>query len=130
MMRHLRLRIAAICLAPLVILQAQPEPAHAAAPAASAETRMDHISIVTMGKGSPVVLVAGLASPRAVWDGVAAGIAKTHRVYLVQVNGFGGVHPAPTSSQACSTVSSPISPPRWRVTMPPQFALSAIRWAA
>ena len=93
MIRHLRLRIAAICLAPLVILQPQPEPAHAAVPAASAETRMDHISIVTMGKGSPVVLVPGLASPRAVWDGVAADIAKTHRVYLVQVNGFGGDAP-------------------------------------
>ena len=75
-------------------------PAVAKAPAASqpnAEVRMDHISIVTLGsvkaKGAPVVLVPGLASPRAVWDGVAADLAKTHRVYLVQVNGFGGDDP-------------------------------------
>ena len=60
---------------------------------ATPEIRMNHISIVTMGKGSPVVLVPGLASPRAVWDGVAADLAKSHRVYLVQVNGFGGDAP-------------------------------------
>ena len=69
------------------------------APAAqsSAEVRMDHISIVTLGsakaKGAPIVLVPGLASPRAVWDGVATDLAQTHRVYLVQVNGFGGDAP-------------------------------------
>ena len=57
------------------------------------ETRLDHISIVKLGKGSPVVLLPGLASPRAVWDGVAADLAKSHRVYLVQVNGFGGDAP-------------------------------------
>ena len=76
---------------------ATPLPAIAkAAPAiarSNPEVRMDHISIVTMGKGSPVVLVPGLASPRAVWDEVAADLAKTHRVYLVQVNGFGGDAP-------------------------------------
>jgi pimeloyl-ACP methyl ester carboxylesterase len=67
--------------------KAAPAPA---ATAASAEVRMDHISVVTMGKGSPVILIPGLSSPRAVWDGVASNLAKTHRVVLVQVNGFGG----------------------------------------
>jgi len=57
------------------------------------ETRLAHISIVTLGKGSPVVFVPGLASPRAVWDGVATNLARAHRVYLVQVNGFGGDAP-------------------------------------
>ncbi|MBN8806785.1 MAG: alpha/beta hydrolase [Sphingomonas sp.] len=51
---------------------------------------MDHISVVTMGKGSPVILIPGLSSPRAVWDGVAPMLAKTHMVVLVQVNGFAG----------------------------------------
>ncbi|THD38070.1 MAG: alpha/beta hydrolase [Sphingomonas sp.] len=51
---------------------------------------MDHISIVAMGKGSPVILIPGLSSPRAVWDGAAPNLAKTHRVILVQVNGFSG----------------------------------------
>jgi pimeloyl-ACP methyl ester carboxylesterase len=66
---------------------ARPSPAAAAT---TAEVRMDHISIVTMGKGSPVILIPGLSSPRAVWDGVSADLARTHRVILVQVNGFGG----------------------------------------
>jgi len=72
-------------------------PAHAAptpaAVTAPAEVRMDHISVVTMGKGSPVILIPGLSSPRAVWDGVADKLAAKHRVYLVQVNGFGGDAP-------------------------------------
>lgn len=57
---------------------------------AQREIRMDHIAITSMGSGSPVVLIPGLASPRAVWDGIAPDLAKDHRVILVQVNGFGG----------------------------------------
>jgi pimeloyl-ACP methyl ester carboxylesterase len=66
--------------------------AHAAPAAvtAPAEFRMDHISIVTMGSGSPVILIPGLSSPRTVWDGVAPGLARNHKVILVQVNGFAG----------------------------------------
>jgi len=80
---------------PIAMMMTQ-QPAHAApaaqtAATASAEVRMDHISITTMGsKGSPVILIPGLSSPRAVWDGVAPELAKTHHVILVQVNGFGG----------------------------------------
>ena len=62
------------------------------APAApvAAEQRLPHISITSSGKGSPVILIPGLSSPRAVWDGVAPAIAAGHQVILVQVNGFGG----------------------------------------
>ncbi|MES2046532.1 MAG: alpha/beta hydrolase [Pseudomonadota bacterium] len=66
--------------------------APAAAPAPAAET-FDHISITSIGSGSPVVLIPGLSSPRAVWDGVVPELAKGHRVILVQVNGFGGDAP-------------------------------------
>jgi pimeloyl-ACP methyl ester carboxylesterase len=59
----------------------------------SAEQRLPHISIVAMGSGSPVVLIPGLSSPRAVWDGIAPRLAADHTVYLVQVNGFGGDDP-------------------------------------
>jgi pimeloyl-ACP methyl ester carboxylesterase len=77
------------CLTPQ-ILHAQP----AAAPAAaSAETRLPHISIRSIGHGDPVVLIPGLATPRAVWDGIAPELARGHRVLLVQVNGFGGDDP-------------------------------------
>jgi pimeloyl-ACP methyl ester carboxylesterase len=55
---------------------------------------MDHISVEVIGtKGSPVILIPGLSSPRAAWDGIAPGLAKSHRVYLVQINGFGGDDP-------------------------------------
>lgn len=83
------LRLAASALTLGVVLQ--PAPSHAATPAA--ETRMAHISAVATGRGSPVILIPGLSSPRAVWDGVVPGLAKTHRVYVVQVNGFGGDAP-------------------------------------
>jgi len=64
-----------------------------AAQAAAAEQRLAHISVVEMGSGSPVVLIPGLSSPRAVWDGIAPKLAANHKVYLVQVNGFGGDDP-------------------------------------
>jgi pimeloyl-ACP methyl ester carboxylesterase len=65
------------------------EPAHSA-PQTSAEQRLGRISIKTVGKGSPVVLIPGLASPAAVYDDLAAKIGKDHRLILVQVNGFAG----------------------------------------
>lgn len=73
--------------------------AHAAAAPAAVATaadtlvQMDHISVQVLGRGSPVVLIPGLSSPRATWDGVVPELAKNHRVYLVQVNGFGGDDP-------------------------------------
>jgi pimeloyl-ACP methyl ester carboxylesterase len=91
-------RLIAAVAFPLLLLHGTPSFAAPTAPttaaASATETRMDHISIMTMGDhGSPVVLIPGLSSPRAVWDGVAPAQAKDHRVYLVQVNGFGGGDP-------------------------------------
>lgn len=60
---------------------------------ASPEVRLDHISIIKRGSGSPVVFIPGLGSPRASWDGIIAGLERSHTVYLVQVNGFGGDAP-------------------------------------
>ena len=76
------------CMVPQ-LAHAQPAPV-ATAPVLSPETRLDHISIRTIGSGEPVVLIPGLASPRAVWDGILPALARDHRVILVQVNGFGG----------------------------------------
>jgi pimeloyl-ACP methyl ester carboxylesterase len=89
--RSRRLLAAALLLpSPLPTLSAAPAPA-AATPAAR---QMDHISIQTMGtSGSPIILIPGLSSPREAWSGVAPELARTHRVYLVQVNGFGGDDP-------------------------------------
>jgi len=67
-----------------------------AQPPVTAEQRLNRITIRTIGKGSPVVLIPGLASSPAVFDDVAAKIGHDHRLILVQVNGFAG-------SQAAST---------------------------
>src|SRR3546814_16312878 len=56
-------------------------------------SQMDHISVQATGSGAPVILIPGLASPRAVYDGIVPAIEGTHRVYTVQVNGFGGGDP-------------------------------------
>ncbi|HEY1607020.1 MAG TPA: alpha/beta hydrolase [Allosphingosinicella sp.] len=81
----------------LALHETRPAPAFAAAPAAaalpSAPVRLPHISIRSIGRGDPVVLIPGLASPAAVWDGIAPELAKTHRVILVEINGFGGGDP-------------------------------------
>ena len=52
--------------------------------------RLGHITIRSVGKGSPVVLIPGLASPAAVFDDVAARVGKDHRLIFVQMNGFAG----------------------------------------
>lgn len=84
-----------ICALILAALAASSLDCSGAARAASpvAEQRLPHISIVSEGSGSPVVLIPGLSSPRAVWDGVAPELARSHRVILVQINGFAGDDP-------------------------------------
>ncbi|MGN7998333.1 alpha/beta fold hydrolase [Sphingomonas sp. 22176] len=73
--------------------QAHAAPAVLAAATVDPVLQMDHISVRLLGRGSPVVLIPGLSSPRATWDGVVPELIKNHRVYLVQVNGFGGDDP-------------------------------------
>lgn len=89
MIRTLALRLAAAALAPALVTIAQP----AVAATAPAKVTLDHISVVKLGAGPPVVLIPGLGSPRAAWDGVVPALARDHTVYLVQVNGFGGDAP-------------------------------------
>lgn len=87
----LRILIAAAAVASFPAILA-PAPVAIAAPSSDV-IQMGHISIKAVGRGDPVILIPGLASPRAVWDGVLADLAKHRRVYLVQVNGFGGDEP-------------------------------------
>ncbi|RZF59094.1 alpha/beta hydrolase [Sphingomonas populi] len=93
MISHLPLRLLAAAITPLLVLHTQAAHCAPAAAAVSAETRLDHISVAVTGKGSPVILIPGLSSPRATWDEVVPALAKSHRVYLVQINGFGGDAP-------------------------------------
>ncbi|MGY4398757.1 pimeloyl-ACP methyl ester carboxylesterase [Sphingomonas sp. UYAg733] len=100
MITHFKARILASAVTMLVILNSNPSHAQTAAVPATtvkadaATTQLDHISIQAVGtKGPAIFLIPGLSSPRAVWDGVVPELAKTHRVYLVQVNGFAGDDP-------------------------------------
>ena len=65
----------------------EPRVAQTSAPA---EVRLAHISVTEIGDGPLVVLIPGLASPRAAWSPIAPELARDHRVILVQVNGFAG----------------------------------------
>ncbi len=97
MISHLKARLAAAAVTLMIVLHPGASHAQAAIAAApkidAAETQMPHISVQTLGKGTPVILVPGLSSPRAVWSGVVPALAKSHLVYVVQVNGFGGDDP-------------------------------------
>lgn len=95
-LRHRSLHLAASALTLAVMLQpasGQAAPAGPDAAAVAPAMQMPHISVVATGKGAPVILIPGLSSPRAVWDGVVPQLAKGHRVYVVQVNGFAGEAP-------------------------------------
>lgn len=59
-------------------------------PAASPIRRMAHISVEVVGRGSPVILIPGLSIGREGWRATADRLKDRHRVYLVEVNGFGG----------------------------------------
>lgn len=80
-----------------MLLAAHPQPICAKPRAATAKAdafvQLPHISITTVGSGSPVVLIPGLSSPRTVWDDTAAALAAGHQVVLAQVNGFAGEAP-------------------------------------
>jgi pimeloyl-ACP methyl ester carboxylesterase len=54
-------------------------------------------SVTVTGSGPDVILVPGLMSDRAVWDGSAAAL-EGHRVHLVQIAGFAG-EPAGSNGQ-------------------------------
>jgi len=73
------------------------------APAAAKPAPMTRITIVDAGTaGKPdVVLIPGLGSSRAVWDGEAAALAPNYRLHLVQLNGFGG---APVEGNATGQI--------------------------
>ncbi|MGK6356213.1 alpha/beta fold hydrolase [Sphingomonas sp. DT-207] len=89
MIRRLLFALAATAGIPAIL---GPQPARAAQAPAS-RSQMEHISVEVIGKGTPVILIPGLSSPREVWAGVVPDLAGKHRVYLVQVNGFGGDQP-------------------------------------
>ncbi|HEY0052710.1 MAG TPA: alpha/beta hydrolase [Caulobacteraceae bacterium] len=65
--------------------------ARAASAADAAGFRSDRITVEVVGEGPDVVLIPGLASSRAVWDGLVERLRPSHRLHLVQVRGFAGL---------------------------------------
>ncbi|MGL4313417.1 MAG: alpha/beta fold hydrolase [Sphingomonas sp.] len=81
--------LAVVTSAPLV---AEDTPAAAIAAPLAADSRF---SMVVEGKGRDVILIPGLASPRAVWDGTRSTLAGKARLHVMQIKGFDGGDPGP-----------------------------------
>jgi pimeloyl-ACP methyl ester carboxylesterase len=93
-------------LAALALAAACATPAPVEAPAASGGFSSERISVVTGGSGPDVILIPGLTSHRDIWATTAAALEGSHRVHLVQVNGFAG---APPGANADGPVSAPVA---------------------
>lgn len=65
----------------------------------------DRMTVTVTGKGPDVVLIPGLASSAAVWDGAVKQLSTSHRVHVVQVAGFAG---APVAGNAEGPVVEPL----------------------
>jgi pimeloyl-ACP methyl ester carboxylesterase len=72
-----------------VILGALAMSACATTPAWPPAFQSDRFSVVVRGQGPDVLLIPGLSCPREVWAGLAASLAGSHRLHLVQLTGFG-----------------------------------------
>ena len=65
----------------------------------------ERMSVTVTGQGPDVILIPGLASSAAVWDGTVKALSATHRVHVVQVAGFAG---APVAGNAEGPVVEPL----------------------
>ena len=97
------LKLAALLLLPLLAAcAANIAPPHSVgAPA----FQSDRITITASGSGPDVILIPGLSSSAAVWDGTVAALPG-YRYHLVQVNGFAG---APVQGNAEGPVVAPVA---------------------
>ena len=59
-----------------------------------------YFTVSVSGQGPDVILLPGLASSAAVWDGTVAELADDFRLHVIQVSGFGG---APSRGNANNT---------------------------
>jgi len=93
-----------ISLALLAACATAPQPESATAAWVGFES--DRISVVVRGQGPDVILIPGMTSHRDVWAATADALDDTHRVHLVQVNGFAGF---PAAGNAEGPVSAPVA---------------------
>ena len=74
-------------------------PSHGQAAKPFAPTRFTITDAGTVGKPD-VVLIPGLASSKAVWDGEAKLLAPNYRLHVVQIDGFAGAPAGPNATGA------------------------------
>lgn len=60
----------------------------------------DRIAVTVRGHGPDVILIPGLLSSSAVWDGLAKRLETSHRLHIVQVMGFAGTKVGDNASGA------------------------------
>lgn len=77
-----------------------------ATPPPQAGFSSERISVTTRGSGPDVILIPGLSSSRDIWNATADALDDTHRVHLVQLNGFAG---APVGANGDGPVSAPVA---------------------
>jgi pimeloyl-ACP methyl ester carboxylesterase len=64
----------------------------------------DRITVSVKGSGPDVILIPGLASSGAVWDGIATHLGRHYRLHIVQLAGFSG---SPPGANATSPIIEP-----------------------
>lgn len=84
-----RAALAAVTLSAALMMPASARPAEPAAAASVAPTQRTRLTVSVIGTGPDVVLIPGLASPRAVWDRTVEQLKGRYRLHLVQMRGFG-----------------------------------------
>lgn len=81
--------LAAALNTPAFAWAAEPAAAAPAATAPAAHTQRTRLTVTVVGTGPDVILIPGLASPRAVWDRTVDQLKGRYRLHLVQIRGFG-----------------------------------------
>ncbi|WP_430386886.1 alpha/beta fold hydrolase [Blastomonas fulva] len=84
--------LATVSLAAALSLAGISSSAHAtpaAAAATSAPVERTRLTVTVVGSGPDIILIPGLASPRAVWDRTVEQLKARYRLHLVQIRGFG-----------------------------------------
>lgn len=81
--------LAAITLAAPLSAPAKAHSVEPVAAASTAPTQRTRLTVTVVGNGPDVILIPGLASPRAVWDQTVAQLKGRYRLHLVQIRGFG-----------------------------------------
>ena len=81
----------------LFLLGTAVPPTALAAPRAAEAPAPRRFSVTVEGTGRDVILIPGLTSSRAVWDGAVAGLGGKYRVHRLQIAGFAGEPAGPNA---------------------------------